>query len=581
MPNVQLPSDVLHPVPIASVTPTRFDQLLANSLLNPPLVSSLLAARLTENRNDIQLAPDIAIALKRGIRQSNGQLLIETTQRVAHLGRYQVLIAVAYLLGPRCGDAVLKTLWVPEHIPQLLRVFVAAPRAQGPQGGVQPQFLSFSVSGAWDAVSDAVTSAAGAVVGIIQTVADAAGDFIHKLSELGGDLVQAFSTIVTESIEFLAEVVDKLMETGKTVNEILSAALAVSSDMLGKMVEALAKARTEALSALDWVAGNAGCLGIVILALARAAITPLVILEYSLRIALDVTKVTQYLLERAHSLMLYFQQLNGAVAETLKATMKSLFDLGYSLIDIIGELARAEFQYLSRGRFLDALIALGYAALDILKAAATFGAVQLAITFASLLSLWQGRRLTPKELYEAVRIYGFWPQLLNVWVINHAIASDIVGFFDNDRPITMMATLVFPGQITNKALIHELMHVHQNYISGSIYIVKSVEEQLRSGQGAYEVDVHDHKKLEQFGIEQQAQLVENYYSLRFETGQPENAWEDYLPVLQGLAVPPPTRATGAFQKWAERCPQALVDCNLLSEGHANGGYGDIFGHHPT
>lgn len=565
-------------MPLSQITPARFGMLVSSVVAQSTLLGKMLAARLTADQSDKEMAPYVAIVLASSKMTGNTDLLHKVVARMITLRRHNLLLATAYLVGRDTGKAVLDQIWEPNEKAAVLHVFAQVSRTMLRQvsagsANTGPR-LAFSlgswIAERWDDVEDAIA----AVVDVAQAAVDAATQFANDVLDKALDLASALQSLVDESIDVLAAFADTLIDAGKTVGDVLSAALEVSGEMLEKMVQAIAAVKERALDAIDWVVAHTGSIGTVVSALLKAAVLPLAIVERALIAGVAILEVSRTLIAAAGSLVNYMEQLVHAAADTLKATLRSVFELGYNVASIVGELASAAMSHLIRGQFLAALAELGHAALDLLKAAWTFGATQLAIIFAGFVSLWSGRRLTPAELADVVRVYGFWPKLLDVWIVQGSIPADIVGLMEDERPFTTMSTLVFPSPPKQGELVHELMHVHQFLSQGALYMVDSMEQQARQGDGAYKYKLGAHPNLGDYHVEQQAQLVQDYYLLRYV--EQSRDFRAYLPYVKPLCVAPPQIGTSQFEKWVQRCPQALEAVGLIkppSDPHGGLGRG--------
>ncbi|MDA8243878.1 MAG: hypothetical protein M0025_07130 [Elusimicrobia bacterium] len=134
----------------------------------------------------------------------------------------------------------------------------------------------------------------------------------------------------------------------------------------------------------------------------------------------------------------------------------------------------------------------------------------------------KGRPLNDTELEAARSIYGdkidyskvriITGKDMTLWgrILTHGGAAVTWGntiYYPNENGVS-----VYNPETMTDWNVHEMTHVYQYQKDGWSYAAKSVIEQLRKGQGAYSYQLEPGKPFNKYGIEQQARMVQDYYS---------------------------------------------------------------------
>jgi hypothetical protein len=212
----------------------------------------------------------------------------------------------------------------------------------------------------------------------------------------------------------------------------------------------------------------------------------------------------------------------------IRTVIEGLNMVGVSLVMMVLSICRDVAEGFRRG-FIQGLVALGHAALDILKAAAATSLAVLALAVAVFMEIWGGHRpLTPAERVEARRIFGWSIDLDRVKVAVASIPADIVNWLNGERPFTTMYVINFASwtHVTLQTLIHEMTHVWQGVVSGPIYMVEALHSQF-FGRG-YNVSAQDvanaNGNIRNLEREQEAVVVEEYWRMRYGDGGTSLTW---------------------------------------------------------
>jgi hypothetical protein len=130
------------------------------------------------------------------------------------------------------------------------------------------------------------------------------------------------------------------------------------------------------------------------------------------------------------------------------------------------------------------------------------------------------RSLTADEQHLLLTIFG---QSVNLDVVELAFTKLAV----SGRAYTLANTIHIPEQMPKgvtfdtQTLVHEMTHVWQYQTQGTAYISDSIYHQVTQGKDAYSLTIVPGQALRDYGAEQQAMIVENYY-LDFPTGFSKN-----------------------------------------------------------
>lgn len=133
-----------------------------------------------------------------------------------------------------------------------------------------------------------------------------------------------------------------------------------------------------------------------------------------------------------------------------------------------------------------------------------------------------GRALTDEEIAIVRKIYGDKIDYSKVRIVTGADMTAWGGALTRGTyGVTWGNTIYFPN--TDKGdslysqgsdsdwLVHEMGHVYQNQKDGFGYFPTAMWEQLTQGKGAYQYQIEPGKEFGQYGIEQQATIIQNYY----------------------------------------------------------------------
>lgn len=141
-------------------------------------------------------------------------------------------------------------------------------------------------------------------------------------------------------------------------------------------------------------------------------------------------------------------------------------------------------------------------------------------------SVFVGREMTAAEIALAKTVYGDRIDYSQVRIIqSDALCWRAVG----NNVITAEADDLLSTSYNRKTLIHELGHVWQYQHFGSSYISKSLFDQavaaIKTGDrnNAYTYTVEPGKRFLDYGVEQQASMIENYFHARWVVTENKNA----------------------------------------------------------
>jgi len=130
------------------------------------------------------------------------------------------------------------------------------------------------------------------------------------------------------------------------------------------------------------------------------------------------------------------------------------------------------------------------------------------------------RSLTTDERRLLLTIFG---QSVNLDVVELAFTKLAI----HGRAYTLGNTIHIPERMPKgvtfdtQTLVHEMTHIWQYQTHGTAYISDSLYHQVTQGDAAYTVTIVPGQALGDYGAEQQAMIVENYY-LDFPAGFSQN-----------------------------------------------------------
>jgi hypothetical protein len=425
------------------------------------------------------------------------------------------------------------------------------------------------------AIADAAGDVAGFVGGAVGDAAGAVGDAVSTVVDAvvsaGKSVAEAIGSAASWTLEKTTDLVRALIRAGKTVGEILTAALQKS--VLGKYVRALLAAGRALSEILVWAAVRTAAVvrDVVAAVLAAGRSVANVVLWAAGQTLAIATRLVRALLDagrRMAEIVTAALRMTGAVlrrliaaiyqagrdlasiliaaarcaASVIRTVFEGLFMVGATLAMAVASICRDVAAGFRRGLF-EGLIALGYALLDLLKAAAVAGVSVLALAFAVALEICGGHRaLTPDERREARRIFGWSIDLDRVKIAVASLPADLINWLNGQRTFTTMYVINFASwdHVVTHTLIHELTHVWQATVAGPVYMVEALHSQF-FGRGYEVTDADlaaangDITKLER---EQQAVVVERYWIAKFGGGLATDVAK-YEPLAQDVFRPEP------------------------------------------
>lgn len=409
------------------------------------------------------------------------------------------------------------------------------------------------MSDAANSLVDAVTSVVNAVVSAGKSVADAIAAAASWTASQVGDLCRALISI-GKSVEeilgaalgkgLLAKFVRALLEVGRKVGELLSWAAQRIASVVRDVVAAILAAGRTIFDILSWAALQLQDVARrIVQALLDAGKTIAMIIADAVKlVATALRAIARVLYLATLKLGEILSAVGRCVVSVIRTVIEGLFMAGVTLVRMIGSICLDVVEGFRRG-FFQGLIALGYAVLDLLKAALETSLAVLALAFAVVMEIFGGHRsLTAAEIAEARKVFGWSIALERVKVAVSSIPADIVNWVNGGRPFTTMYVINFASwdHVTMSALIHELTHVWQGVVSGPIYMVEALHSQF-FGRGYEVTDADlaaangDITKLER---EQQAMVVQWYWERRW--GGFAGDYAKYQAFAQDVYRPRPT-----------------------------------------
>lgn len=144
----------------------------------------------------------------------------------------------------------------------------------------------------------------------------------------------------------------------------------------------------------------------------------------------------------------------------------------------------------------------------------------------------KGRGLTDDEIAAARTMYGDKIDYSKVRIISDKDMTFWGKILTHGGAgVTWGNTIYFPNDENKKSLydfetqsdwmVHEMGHVYQYQKNGWGYAPKSVWEQLTKGKDAYSYKIEPGKDFGKYGIEQQASIIQDYYSGQLMKVSPE------------------------------------------------------------
>lgn len=403
------------------------------------------------------------------------------------------------------------------------------------------QFLSFGLGDIKDAFDNAKDW-------FTDTLDDATSYFVGLIEEGLGTITEIMKEIVNESFDCIKECIRAFMIAGNTVVDILSNAAYYGVAFLNQTIKAIIEINDKISEILIWAANQIPYVGDVLVALLESNKLLTDILAESLIVSLELLKeMIKAAINVYQGLSNFLYQVANTSIETLRSIMIALIESGHDIADILLNMSVDVITDIMKGRLLQALLDIGYAIKDILSVALSMGLACLCAIVIGFIALWGGRPLSTDELEESKLVFGSWDNLEKVLIAFDTLPTEFCEWIDQQRPFTAFYVISFPDDnyYDFPTLIHELIHVWQNYCQdGALYIVDSIEHQLQQGQQAYDYNpdtdlIANAANWEDFNVEQQAEIIEDYYRLRFYELRPKEEYEKYLPYAQKVYQPPP------------------------------------------
>lgn len=368
---------------------------------------------------------------------------------------------------------------------------------------------------------------------IIQWAKDATLNFhvVKTLFELG----KAIKDIINwTSISMIKSVIRSMIWAGKAVWKLVQDIHLYASAVLNKIIRSLielGKTVNEIMIGIHHL-GEKTIMNIVS-AVIKAGGTVAEIINSAITLTTDTLKrvvhATYKVVKKVGEILVNVVTSTPSIIRTV---LQALFAVGVTLTRAIVAITQEIGQEFQRG-FFEGLLALGKVPLQILKAALKAGLAILGLAFAVFLEMWGGHReLTPEEIREARRVFGWSIELSRVKIAVASIPADVINWLNGERPFTTMYIINFSSRSTVDmgTLIHELTHVWQAVTSGPIYMSEALHSQYYGrGYAVTDADIANARgRLSNLEIEQQATVVERYWRGRW--GGESIVWKKYQPL---------------------------------------------------
>jgi len=373
-------------------------------------------------------------------------------------------------------------------------------------------------------VTDALIKAGKTIFEIINTAIQntlaAVSKFVQSLVQLGRSVAQILGEVVLKVTPlFLRPVIKGLMDAGRKVGDIMSAAIAKGGEFLKRVTEA--------------VVGFTGKVVDAIAAVAKSTVNAMKVAFDGMVAAgrkfadmiKEVVKFTgtqlRNLVQALYTATKKLGELLVAFAKNtvsaIRTVLEGLFAAGVTLGNAIKAIVTDVVEGFRKG-FFQGLIAMGKAAGKIMLEALKFTGAVAALAFSALLEVFGGHRpLTALETKHAKRVFGTSIDLTRIKVAEKSLPSDFINAVNGGRPFTTMYILNFASwkKVEMKTLIHEIAHVWQAVQVGPIYMLEALHAQFKDGADAYKVTnpmlTANNGNLGKFNREQQAVIAEEYW----------------------------------------------------------------------
>ncbi len=373
------------------------------------------------------------------------------------------------------------------------------------------------------------------------------------------DILAAAANMTTD---LARKTVQGLLNIGRKVSEILAAIAEEAPSVSREIVAALLAAGRKAAEILQFAGTQARefCRNLVA-GLMRAGSTAEQLLIEGWRGAkTGFVALMRALLDLGEKVGSVLAVVAAIGAEAARTAVEGLIKIGIRLADVLAGVM-SDVAEASRRGFVEALLALGKAPLDLLKAGAEAGFSTLMLTVAVLFEIWGGYRgLTDRERAEAEKIFSGSIDLARVRIAAGNVPSEISNFLNSQTPFTTMHLINVAkkdAQRTDekwlRVFIREMTHVWQGVTAGPVHMIQSIGSQMEAvlaggnRDAAYgyfgEALAKNGGNLSKFGREQQASIVEDFWvvtrSKLPKTGLPTS--EQLAPYAANVSKPLRTR----------------------------------------
>jgi hypothetical protein len=518
-----------------------------------------------------RVADILAAAAAKGIEQ-----LKKYVEAVLAAGRAigEVLLWAASQVAATVNAVVAKLLQLGRTVLEILKTMVNAGRT------------------AILAIAKALLAAGKTLANIIAAVANEAASVLKPIIDGLLAAGQTLRNVLVEAAKVAANacrnIVSALIDLGKSLGALLMEAAAAVGNTLRSIVEALlalGQSLTRILvAAAALTAATVKSIVQTLLALGKS-LAELVLAVVGQAVTVVKTVFTA-LVAAGRKVVEILVALARRAVSALRTALEALLAMGVSLASLVKDIVTGVAEAFRRG-FFEALVALGKAPLQLLKAAAEVSVAVLLLALAVVLEMCGGYRpLTKEELAEARKVFGKAIDLDRVKLGFAALPGDVIRYLNIEMPraFTTMYLLNFgPGaKVEMQTIIHELAHVWQGVQEGPLYMTRALEAQIGAGveslfhtgkyndSAAYTVTADaltaNRGELKKFNPEQQASIVEFFWVRAFSNvvvpggfrGDDRRATgltlDALLPYVQNVspALRAPARALMAKRKIAPR-----------------------------
>ena len=403
-----------------------------------------------------------------------------------------------------------------------------------------------TAGGAVKWVGDQLKKAAGKVVDVATSMVNTVADAVKAA---GKSIAHVVEQVVNWTGDRLRDAVRALITAGHTIGSLLEEAVKKGLNALDKFVQAVLAAGQSILSVLQWAAGKAmDTVKAALKAVLAAGRKVAEIMAQAVRMAANAVKqVAQALYQLGKKVGEILSSIASTAASIIQTVLQGLFQIGVQLADAVIAVCTDVVEGFRKG-FIQGLIALGKAPLQIFEAALKGGVSVAMLAFAALLEAFGGHRpLNALEIGEARKVCGWSIPLERVKVAVASLPSDLIHKINGDRAFTTMYVINFASWNNIDAnldiLIHELTHVWQATTAGPVYMIEALCSQFFGrGYTVSDADLAKAKgnfnKLER---EQQAEVVRFYYKGKFQ-GDKSVDFKKFEALAAAVFKPEPRRA---------------------------------------